>query len=510
MSTKRYPKGTLWDDLRLVVVDCETTGLQQSARVLSIAIYVVERGTIVKSYSTLVNPGGFIGATHIHGLDAEKLTEAKGFAACQAEVAELFTPSSKRTYVAGHHVDFDVRRLTYEFRLLGLEPPAMMLLDTTRLAPAAGVGSARSSLASLAAGFELINPSPHDASADALISAEILVRSIDRLIEQGVTDLSPYAVAPSRRAFADEEEADYELTEEHLAAHSVPLRGRSQREDALEQCLDWECPVLNRRIEDGATSSESARDLLSWCLAWLECPDLTRYQLGLIADGAVRVIIARRQILTKPHPRLLLDNVTALFEGYNGWEPCSDDDQCDQCFAQRPSRCRFVLVPRRAVYTTLYSREDRVDLDSARAFLYDGRRALGVGSRFYSLVHLHADAAVVGAVVAARVLRSLREGPAALAATTEIWTLGFRSAELAEVHAALVEDNYSRAPRPHVLNEAMAICDEALRGREDDPGYERLRARRRRLVRAIEAAAKPAPANPYNRRPPHAVRFVGP
>lgn len=95
-------------------------------------------------------------------------------------------------------------------------------------------------------------------------------------------------------------------------------------------------------------------------------------------------------------------------------------------------------------------------------------------------------------------------------AATELWALGFRSAQLAEVHAALTEDNFDRRPRSDVLEEALAICDAALAGHDDDPSFERLRARRGRLKRAIDAAAKPPPANPYNKRRPHTPRFAQP
>jgi len=63
----------MWARTRLVVLDTETTGLHSTARVIAIAIYVVENDVTIDSWSALINPGGRIGAGHIHHLGPEHL-----------------------------------------------------------------------------------------------------------------------------------------------------------------------------------------------------------------------------------------------------------------------------------------------------------------------------------------------------------------------------------------------------------------------------------------------------
>ena len=500
-----------WEDKRLVVIDTETTGLQASARILSIAIYVVENGTTVESWSTLINPGTFIGATHIHGLDATKLANAKAFPVFADKVRGLLTSSPRKTYLTGHNVVFDAARLAYEFRLLGEEPPAMYLLDTKRLAPAVGIGTASSGLAEFAAALGVANPAPHEANADALVTREVILRSIDKLIDQGITDLDIYAVWPSKSSASDDERT-YDLEPEHLALHSAALSIPKVRREALGQCLAWQCPELNRRIEDGVTNAATARELLAWAIEQLGDRSLSRYQLGLLADGAVRTMFGRRDLLVNAKPDLMLSNTLELLGAYSKWDQCDSDDKCDRCLVGKEWNCRFLKVPRNAVWSMLYTKYDQVPLDVARKYLFGTQqKPLGVLCSYTKLSKLCGDAALRGAVVAARTMRSLGDGERALVAVRALWKKGWRTPGLTEIYAALEEDNFAGIERVEALRKACAICDEGLAVAGSGwSSWDKVEARRGRLARSIDKVEAKPFANPYNQRPAHPTRFVRP
>jgi DNA polymerase III epsilon subunit-like protein len=498
----------LWENTRLVVVDVETTGLQRSSRILSFAAYVVENGATVESWSTLINPGIHIGAKEIHGLDPTKLANAKSFPVYASRIRKLLTSSTKTTFLTGHRVSYDAGRLRYEYQLLGEEPPPMLLLDNKRLAPAAGVGSHSSSLADLAGAFGLTNPAPHEANAEALTTREVSLRAIDLLIGAGVSDLTPFAVLSSEATRSVREE-EFDLSVEHLGLHAQAVTSQADREKALDQCLEWSCPELNRRIEDGLTDAASARSLFAWSLARIETPGLSRFQRGMLVNGALRTMTGHRDALANPKPAKMLHNALAILGVYHQWTRCDTIDQCDRCAAGQVAHCRFVKAPSNAVWSAMYSSHDQVPLAVARKYLCGAaKKPIGAGSWYEQIRALNPDAALRGAVVAARTLRSLGYGDEALVAVKALWRHRLRTPGLTEVYAALEEDNLGSVTQLVSLRGALRVCDVGLKAGTDKPGWERVTARRARLVRRMAVVEKPPFVKPYNQRPPHALRFA--
>ncbi|NNN08337.1 MAG: 3'-5' exonuclease [Acidimicrobiaceae bacterium] len=501
---------TLWRQTRLVVIDVETTGLQATSRMLAFAAYIVENGATIESWSTLMNPGTHIGATKIHSLTPEKLAGAKSFQVHSEKIRRTLTSSSKTTFVTGHNVSFDAERLVYEFRLLGEEPPPMLLLDNSTLAPATGVGTANSSSEKLAATFGLLNPAAHEANADAITTREVTLRVIDLLIDAGVSDLTPYAMMPRKR-FTFDDEPDYELTPEHEALHALPLTKQAERENALAQCLALSCPVLNRRIEDGVTDGASARSLIKWSIEQIGRPGLTRYQVGLLMSGALRAMNGRRDLLVRPKPDLMLHNARALLNSYPRWEACTDDDQCDRCASGRPYLCRFFRTPINAVWSAMYNSEEQVPLNVAMKYLYGAAKTpLGASSWYSQLRALHPYAAVRGASRAARTLATLHRVGQAIEATEALWATELHTPGLTALYATLVEESMTQGERDTALRRALAICDEGLAGNIGERPWHSVEARRERLARRLAVAESSPFKHPYNQRPPHRSRFVRP
>ena len=512
-TTEEFTRRQLWSQTRLVVIDTETTGLESDARILSIALFIVENGVTVNSWSSLVNPGGHIGATHIHGLDATKLANAKNFATYAKPIRTLLRSDARTTYLVGQNVGFDVGRLTYEYELLGQEVPAMLLLDTKRLGPLVGVGSWSNTLSDFAAALGLSNPAPHDATADALTVREVVLRFIEKLINTGVSDLAPYAVRPSERVAREEDDTTsaLDLTPEHWALHVEPLVDKAKREGTLAQCLAWSCPILHRRIEDGITDAASARSLLDWSLKQLARRDLSRFQRGLLVAGALRAIRGRRQLLVKPKPDLMANSAQRVLATEPYWRQCAEEDQCDKCAKAKADDCRFVVTPTRLMWVTLFTKDDQVPLAVAEKYLFGiSVRPIGKGSTYEQFRALHADAALRGAVVAARTLRSLGQGSRALTAVKALWGKGLRGPGLTELFAAIEEGNPSRGLLTAAIERARDVCDEGLSTRRENENWSGIEDRRVRLERRLNRTAKALPKNPRNTRPPHRTRFVRP
>lgn len=97
-----------------VILDTETTGLHDTARIVDLAV-VTGSGEVL--LDTLVNPGEPIPreASDIHGITDEMVAGAAPFAEVVAELAD--TIRGKRVVV--YNLGFDLGRLEHEFGLLG-------------------------------------------------------------------------------------------------------------------------------------------------------------------------------------------------------------------------------------------------------------------------------------------------------------------------------------------------------------------------------------------------------
>jgi len=105
------------------VVDVETTGLDvRSDRVVEIAvIHTDAAGRVDDEWTTLLNPCGPVGATHIHGITPIDVRRAPRFAEV---IGELNARLAGRALVA-HNVPFDMGFIQMEYARAGWPmPPA--------------------------------------------------------------------------------------------------------------------------------------------------------------------------------------------------------------------------------------------------------------------------------------------------------------------------------------------------------------------------------------------------
>jgi DNA polymerase-3 subunit epsilon len=147
------------------VVDCETTGVYNSDRIVEIAVVTMDLdGALVETWESLVQPGRDVGASHIHGLTAASLRDAPSFADVAGDVAVRLHGAC----LAAHNLPFDLRMIGNEFSRLGAELVALSGIDTLTAT------GRRLGLACAEHGIELTGA--HSALADAFATAELLKR----------------------------------------------------------------------------------------------------------------------------------------------------------------------------------------------------------------------------------------------------------------------------------------------------------------------------------------------
>lgn len=170
------------------VIDVETTGFasQDDDRVVEIAVVHCDpAGKVTGRWTTLVDAGRDPGPTHVHGLAAEDLTGAPGFADLTDWLAEL---TAGRVVVA-HNAPFDLAFLAAEHERADVDAPAWASLCTLEVTGIVGLGNARS-LQGCCAAANITVTGAHSALGDAEATASLLAHCLDLARQQGITDLA--------------------------------------------------------------------------------------------------------------------------------------------------------------------------------------------------------------------------------------------------------------------------------------------------------------------------------
>lgn len=106
---------TPWWMEPLAVIDLETTGVRTSDRIVQIGIIRVERGEIVRTWESLINPMRTIpyGATRVHGISNAMVRAAPTFDVVKPVLRELLKDAVPVGYNGNR---FDKRQLQLEWR----------------------------------------------------------------------------------------------------------------------------------------------------------------------------------------------------------------------------------------------------------------------------------------------------------------------------------------------------------------------------------------------------------
>ena len=177
-------------DPGFVAIDLETTGLDpRRDAVVSVAAIPFVAGRPGEGYVTLVDPGRPIpaGSTRIHGIDDARVAGAPSL----DEALPGFDATCAGRVLVGHDIGFDVAVLARARRLRGLPQPALVTLDTRRLAVALHPSWRRSAeLETVAAQLGIPVIGRHTAEGDARLSGEILLVLLAEFRRRGVATLS--------------------------------------------------------------------------------------------------------------------------------------------------------------------------------------------------------------------------------------------------------------------------------------------------------------------------------
>ncbi len=173
--------------LPMVVIDCETTGLDQRRdRIVSLAAVAIDPGLVVgrPRLDIVIDPRVAIPpqATSVHGIDAAKVAGAPTIADVWEEIADVLDGR----VVVGHHVAFDLGMLAAEARRAGLAWQEPACLDTAAMLAGMGLATARLDLADVLPRLGIESRGQrHTALGDATMTADLFVALARRLRGQG-------------------------------------------------------------------------------------------------------------------------------------------------------------------------------------------------------------------------------------------------------------------------------------------------------------------------------------
>lgn len=187
LAEERRTSGPL-GALDYVVVDVETTGASptRGARVTEIAAVEVRDGRITDEFSSLVDPGIPIPPwiSRLTGITNEMVADAPPFGEIAGFVRERL---EGRVFVA-HNASFDWRFVTAEMRRASSLLPAGPKLCTLRLARRALPGLPRKGLDAVSEHYGIEIEGRHRAAGDAIATAAVLLRLLEEVDRQGVSE----------------------------------------------------------------------------------------------------------------------------------------------------------------------------------------------------------------------------------------------------------------------------------------------------------------------------------
>ncbi|MGW5354793.1 3'-5' exonuclease [Streptomyces sp. NPDC004031] len=154
------------------VVDVEATGSSSRRhRVVEVAVVLLGLDLSPEGeFSTLVDPQGPVGPTHIHGIEPAHLGGAPHFAGIAGRLLALL----RGRVLVGHNVGCDRAFLAAEYARIGIVLPAVPELCTMRMAAAYSTGDTYGlSLRACARALGLGGEDAHTALGDARTAAAL-------------------------------------------------------------------------------------------------------------------------------------------------------------------------------------------------------------------------------------------------------------------------------------------------------------------------------------------------
>ena len=190
-------------ELACTVFDTETTGLQplQGDEIVSIGAVRILNGRLLtgETFEQLVNPQRSVSreSARIHGLTAAMLTGQPPIAA----VLPRFHRFCDNTVLVAHNAAFDMRFLQLKEPVAGLKFNHPVL-DTLLLSAVVQPNHADHSLEAIAARLGINVIGRHTALGDAMVTAEIFLKLVALLRQQGIVTFQQAQEASRKTAYA--------------------------------------------------------------------------------------------------------------------------------------------------------------------------------------------------------------------------------------------------------------------------------------------------------------------
>lgn len=254
------------DHVGYAVIDFETTGFNARGRdrAVELAIVLLDRHLEVESvFSTLINPGRDLGATHIHKIHASWVLEAPPF----SDLAQYIHSIIQNRALIAHNASFDVSFLVEETKRAGLDASisdenyACTLQLSKWVIPQLG----NRKLSSLLAHLGITNTQEHSALGDALATAEALkvmanlrpdVRVILELLNGVRTEnLAPVSKPP---VGLKTRPSSQELEDSSFIARLVSRLSIRGQNPSIDEYFD----LLSSALIDADLSEQEVSDLL--------------------------------------------------------------------------------------------------------------------------------------------------------------------------------------------------------------------------------------------------------
>ena len=184
------PERALLKELRFVVFDTETTGLNPSRgdEIISIGAVVVARGAVVPEevFETLVDPGVPVSAasTRVHGLTNADLARQPSIGQALAAFARF----TEEAVLVAHNASFDMEFLKRKGGETGIalrQPVLCTLVLSAILHP----NQTSHSLDTLLTRYGIRRTGRHTALGDARMTAELLLKLLPQLEARGIATL---------------------------------------------------------------------------------------------------------------------------------------------------------------------------------------------------------------------------------------------------------------------------------------------------------------------------------
>jgi DNA polymerase-3 subunit epsilon len=158
----------LKETVAYTAVDVETTGFGVKDRVIAVGLAMFgESGTLLATWSTLINPGRDAGPVQVHGITNEMLKGEYRFEQVAAELSELLSGR-----LVAHNAAFDKRMLESEYERAGLKLPDWDFTCTMQFAKRTLKGNTSFKLEAVRETLGLPPHKAHSALDDAIAAGE--------------------------------------------------------------------------------------------------------------------------------------------------------------------------------------------------------------------------------------------------------------------------------------------------------------------------------------------------